>query len=154
MKVDAATRTTISIPAVGPCVIHPGKPNSEGYGRITRDRKRLKAHRVAWVDAYGKIPGRLYVLHRCDIRNCVNPRHLFLGTHADNQADKIAKARHRWAPPAPGEANPNAKLTTAKVRAMRRARAAGVPVTVLAAKYRVSPGHAYDLISGRKWRTV
>jgi hypothetical protein len=67
-----------------------------GYGAIAVHGRMLKAHRVSWELAYGPIPAGLYVLHRCDVRDCVNPEHLFLGTHEDNQKDMRAKGRAKY----------------------------------------------------------
>jgi hypothetical protein len=61
-----------------------------GYGRVL-----VSAHRLAWELAHGPIPDGLLVLHRCDNPPCCNPEHLFLGTVADNMADKTAKGRAR-----------------------------------------------------------
>ena len=54
---------------------------------------RHMAHRAAWIAENGPIPGKLFVLHRCDNPKCCNPRHLFLGTQADNARDMWAKGR-------------------------------------------------------------
>lgn len=61
-----------------------------GYGRLQSKR----AHRLSWTLFNGEIPKGLYVLHKCDIRNCVNPDHLFLGTQIDNMRDMVKKGRH------------------------------------------------------------
>ena len=68
-----------------------------GYGQfgVKVDGKwgMRRAHRVAWEIAHGPIPDGLCVLHDCDVTNCVNPAHLFLGTQTQNMADMRAKGR-------------------------------------------------------------
>lgn len=66
---------------------------SMGYGKLWWDKKHQRAHRVSWELHNGAIPDGMLVLHKCDTPPCINPAHLFLGTHADNAADKIAKGR-------------------------------------------------------------
>lgn len=65
-----------------------------GYGTLTLNRKTgQKAHRTSYEAYKGEIPEGMHVLHKCDVRCCINPDHLFLGTNADNVADKVAKGR-------------------------------------------------------------
>jgi HNH endonuclease len=66
----------------------------KGYGRmqVTRRRKYL-VHRVMWEGTYGPIPPDRDVLHRCDLPTCVNPGHLWLGTHSENMRDTMTKGR-------------------------------------------------------------
>lgn len=75
------------------CWLWTGNKASTGYGTVIADCQKEYAHRVSYLSLVGDIPEGLYVLHRCDTPLCVNPKHLFLGTHMDNMKDKIAKGR-------------------------------------------------------------
>lgn len=69
---------------------------TKGYGMIGSglgDRRTLLAHRVSWELCNGPVPAGLHVLHKCDTPACVNPDHLFLGTHTDNMCDMTKKGR-------------------------------------------------------------
>ena len=88
-----------------------------GYGMIGRGPRQgtAYAHRLCWELTVGPIPAGLYVLHRCDNRWCVNPDHLFLGTHRDNIDDMVAKGR------APGFRGQHSAASRAKTSASLRA---------------------------------
>lgn len=109
-------------------------PTRNGYGyddrRVNGVRRARRAHRMAWAAVHGDIPEGMDVLHACDNPPCCNPRHLFLGTDADNAADRNAKGRQ-----ARGEGNGRAKLTAADVATIR---AASGPHTALAREHGVS----------------
>lgn len=89
------------------CWIWMGKCNDRGYGLLRINKKAVRAHRVSWTIHNGKIPLPLCVLHSCDTPLCVNPTHLFLGTQADNVADRDKKHRREGLK---GEDNNMAKL--------------------------------------------
>lgn len=85
-----------------------------GYGHMVIKAQAKMPHRVAWEVANGPIPVGMRVLHRCDVRTCINPDHLFLGTHLDNMHDMAAKRRA-----ASGAQNGSAKLTPQQVSEIR-----------------------------------
>ncbi len=76
------------------CLIWIGECYSNGYGRMRMaDRSSLSVHRAAYAVAYGSIPEGMHVCHKCDVRNCCEPTHLFLGTPTDNMQDMARKGR-------------------------------------------------------------
>lgn len=75
------------------CRIWTGGVSRDGYGKLYWNYKTIKAHRAAWIDERGPIPDGLWILHRCDVRPCINVEHLFLGTCQDNVDDYWAKRR-------------------------------------------------------------
>lgn len=107
-----------------------------GYGKLWHDSSSEGAHRASWKAFNGQIPAGLCVLHRCDERTCVNPRHLFVGTFRDNTLDMMIKGRGRGTFES-GDKHPFSVLTDSQVIEIRRASAAGASQTELAQRYRV-----------------
>ena len=123
--------------------------NGNGYGFFRRQRGGMcLAHRLAWEQMHGEIPEGLCVLHSCDNKVCVNPRHLWLGTKADNNADRDRKGRQR----SPlGERHGQAKLTRQHVREIRARAAAGETWPALAQHFGVSRSAVQGIVHRKNW---
>jgi hypothetical protein len=125
-----------------------GRVNDRGYGAISAFRKQTKAHRVSWIVHFGPIPAGIHVLHRCDNRKCMNPRHLFLGSNAANMADKARKKR-AWIPPSIRDFEP--RLTASQVEYIRSTDIAG---TELARQFGLTATAIYHIRAGRSYRSL
>lgn len=133
-----------------------GHRNDKGYGLIwigPASGGCTMAHRAAWESANGPIPDGLCALHRCDNPSCCNPAHLFVGTIADNNADRDAKGRQRTRG-LPGESNPNAILTEGDVVEIKARRAEGESLAVIARDFPVSKQTIWMIVRGHKWAHV
>ena len=134
-----------------------GKFGADGYGKLKRDGKTVRAHRAFYEALVGPIPRGLLVCHRCDNPKCVNPAHLFCGTVLDNERDKDAKRRRPppWWVLHPelalrGVKNPASKLTLAQVAEIRRP---GAGTNELARKFGVNRTTIQRVRSGKNWRS-
>lgn len=100
---------------------------SSGYGQFRWGKKKARTHRIAWMLSFGPVPDGKLVCHTCDNKNCVNPNHLFLGTHKDNAMDRECKGRggdggsrtKKALGSVRGERNPAAKISPHLVSRIR-----------------------------------
>ena len=91
---------------------------SQGYGQIWYKGKQVGAHRLSWILHHGEPKSnRAYVLHACDTPSCVNPKHLYLGTHLDNMRDMRDRGRSGKCQ---GDDHGSAKVTRQQVHVIRQ----------------------------------
>jgi len=114
-----------------------------GYGQFHYNKKTVKAHRLAYIQWKGPIADGLYVRHLCKGK-CVNPDHLELGTHKQNQADMIRDGTSTR-----GEKHGNSKLTAEQVLEIRRRYDENQ--RVLAEEFGISQQNISDIIAKRRW---
>ena len=133
------------------CWLWTGPVCRAGYGKIGRGRRNegtAKTHRVAWELFIGAIPKDTNVLHKCDVPCCVNPNHLWLGSHADNVADKIKKGRGRSGS-RKGVENKSAKIGPSEVRSIILDRR---PQRIIATEYGISRSNVSAIQCGVTWK--
>lgn len=119
-----------------------------GYGSFGIDGRRHSAHRASWELHFGDIPSGLCVCHKCDTPQCVNPLHLFLGTHTDNAMDKVRKGRDNTPM---GVNQRNAKLTDDDVMKIRNDTRT---CKTIAAEYGIDGSTCSIIQLGRTWQHV
>lgn len=140
----------VSIPDLDGCWCWTGARVRGRYGHFSSSpdgrRRLVYSHRWSWEYYFGPIPEGIDVLHKCDNPPCVNPRHLFVGTHAENMADMARKGR---ANPPKGEKNIRAELNDEKVRFIR---SSNLSVRELARLYGVGPTCIHHARTGRTWK--
>jgi len=129
------------------CWLWQGGINQRGYGFCGRSEK---AHRVAWELTHGAIPKGLCVCHECDVRNCVNPEHLFIGTHGDNNRDARNKGRGVYPK---GEHHGRSKLTNNQVIEIRN-RAFRGNYSALGREFGVSYEQVRRIAFGSEWKHI
>lgn len=121
---------------------------SAGYGMFGS----RGAHRIAWTIYRGEIPSGIFVCHRCDNPLCVNPDHLFLGTHSENMKDMKAKGRSNYIS---GEQSPKSKLTEKDVKNIRKSYKRNiVTMRSLADRYGVSMGAIQSVLNRTNWKHI
>lgn len=122
-----------------------------GYGRVyLPGGKYVPATKVAWEIMYRRpFPKGMIACHSCDNPICVNPRHIFAGTHLDNTRDCINKGRRA---PQDGMHNGNSKLTADEVRKIRQLYASGkFPIKQIASFFCVGKSQVHNIVSGASW---
>lgn len=131
------------------CIEWNGSFFENGYGKFRMWPKTVKAHRFAWELKNGPIQNGFLVCHQCDNSSCVNPDHLFLGTHLDNMVDMDTKGRRIIIR---GEGHGKAKLTKDSVVEIRMRLACGESYQKIADDFGVSQTLILKIKTGERWK--
>lgn len=124
-----------------------------GYGCFHYNRKNIPAHRAAYNILVGVVPVELEVCHKCDVRLCVNPEHLFLGTHRENMQDCIRKGRanYRCTPRGFDHVRPMRKLTDAQVLEIASLRGSRMSNQETIARFGITSNNCRSIWRGESW---
>lgn len=148
------------------CWLWTGYLNQDGYGRIWIETRMVMAHRVAYAITNSDVPENLSVCHSCDNPGCVNPEHLWLGSHLENMTDMYQKKRRKAASGKKngthtrpdkvrrGEKNNTAKLTPTEVAEIRNLSQQGVSRLQLSQTYKVSIFAIRQIITKKSWQHI
>ena len=159
----------------GDCWIWTASKMPAGYGRFCASKAERwweLAHRFSWFLVHGPIPKGVFICHRCDNPSCVNPAHLFAGSHGDNMRDMATKGRaakrcpvdrsegskrgyaahsEKWKR---GPGHHNAKLDEEKVREIRQLWADGQSQQSIAGEYGLSQANVSSIVRRAAWKHV
>lgn len=140
------------------CYEWTGATQSNGYGRFNLFGKSFYAHRFSALIKYGHIPANADVCHACDIRNCVNPEHLFIGTRRDNVMDCINKNRHSHgishSIKTSGEMAGSSKLKNEDVINIRHLKNKGIKTKTISQLFNISTDNVRRIVRNDTWRYI
>lgn len=132
------------------CHLWIGALFTNGYGVFRISKMNKKAHRMSYELNVGSIPNGLIVCHKCDVPSCVNPDHLFLGTHKDNVQDMINKGRKSSVK---GESHGSCRLNESEVLNIRKLSDIWIYENI-ANLFGISKQHVSDIVNRKKWRHI
>lgn len=133
------------------CWIWTAAQDDTGYGAFGLAGKKRNTHRLSYEMHYGAIPTGMDVMHSCDNRACVNPKHLKVGTRTQNMRQCVEHGRMNVVA---GESHSKSKLTEAAVRFIREQSAKGVGRQELADLFGVDRKCIFKVATGKSWRHV
>lgn len=149
-KLDKKFWNKVNIGDSDSCWSWTGCKGDDGYGILRRHNKSFRASRVIMLHLFpGEINSGRIVCHKCDNRQCVNPNHLFWGTHDDNLKDMASKGRSTI-----GERNPKAKITNETVLIICSMIKSGSRSRDVAAAVGCSEAVVASIKSGQNWNKI
>lgn len=126
-----------------------------GYGAFKLNNRTYSSHRISFYLTNGEIPEGDMILHKCDNRSCVNPKHLYSGNRSDNTNDVIE--RSSWHPSQnadKGESAQNSKLSKEDVIEIRERYDSGETQVELAKEFPVGQQHISDIVREKIWKHI
>lgn len=131
------------------CWLFHGRKSRGGYGLVKVNGKNHHAHRYLYELFNGKIDRDLVCCHKCDVRNCINIHHIFIGTRAENQKDMKDKGRA-----AIGTRNGMAKLDPEKIEEIFKLRSQGMMQKDIGKIFNITQSHVSLILRGVTWTSL
>lgn len=145
LQVDKNGPVPEHYPELGNCWIWTGP--HQNYGLVQVKRRTMGAHKLSWILEFGAVPSGLFVCHKCDVKLCIRPTHLFLGTPQDNSSDAVGKGIT-----ARGDKHGMAILKTEEVKTIRELGKSGMKGVELAGIFGVTQGTISSIRLGKSWK--
>lgn len=142
---------TERVAGLGPCWVWTAAFFHNGYGGFKLDARMRRAHAISFKWHIGPTNG-LQVCHHCDVRACVNPAHLFLGTQKDNIQDAVSKGRMATGTRNGMHVTGRTTLTESDVREIFALADGGAPQQALADQYGVTQTMISHITTGKVWQ--
>jgi hypothetical protein len=134
------------------CWVFTGSLDKDGYGVFNYGRgKQVRAHRMSYEFYISQIPKGYLVCHKCDNPSCINPSHLFLGSHKDNTQDMIKKDRKICLK---GSKHHYSKITETDVLAIRQKRLLGLKLKNIGNEFAISFQTVSSICKGKTWKHI
>jgi hypothetical protein len=146
------TRFWAKVDTSGDCWIWTASKDRKGYGQMLVNCKPHRAHRLSWILHNGEIPEGGHCLHHCDNPACVNPEHLYIGSHSDNMQDMVRRGR-RSHTKQKGSSHTRAILTEEQVRDIKM-RLSNETVRGIADSLGLKKHVISDISAGRTWKQI
>lgn len=125
------------------CLIYTRGGSESDYPRIWVNGKKMTTSRAQWTVLHGEPPSDIVVRHKCDVRNCIEPTHLELGTYAENTADMIERGRH---------GRPAAKITQEDADDIRLYVSAGHTYQQAADRWGITRAYVGHIVRGKYYK--
>ncbi len=149
LSLEKRFRNKLSNPNNKGCIRWLGWKNDDGYGKFSVGKIYKFAHRIAYELFVGEIPKGKNILHKCDVRDCCNIDHLYIGTQHENNIDAHTRKRRS----SKGVENGHAKLDEKDVKYIK-SMFGKITVAQLSRDYKVSESCIHDIKHGRSWRDI
>ena len=127
-----------------------GGKTPNGYGMFSIGKKSIHSHRFSYMHWKGEIPDKLWILHKCGIKKCVNPAHLEVGTPLKNNGDD----KRRDGTLLEGSRKPASKYTEEDIRNIRNRYANGETQTAISISTGIRQGHISDICLRKIWKNI